>query len=148
MGGKSSVRVLMDGRSVLVKGEVAEQQAKADQAKQAAAGSGSGTTGGGGVGGETGGTAIKDGKGKETKPTAVVRRFHGSVQIDSLQVGKSASKIADEVIKHLSGLDGAEVTLTLEIHAEVPDGIDEKTQRDVNENCRSLGFESHGFEQA
>ena len=130
---------------MLVKGEVAEQQAKVDQAKQAAAGSDSGTIGGGETGG---GTAIKDGKGKETKPTAVVRRFHGSVQLDSLQVGKSASKIADEVIKHLSGLDGAEVTLTLEIHAEVPDGIDEKTQRDVNENCRSLGFESHGFESA
>jgi hypothetical protein len=130
----------MDGRSVLVKGEVAEQQIKADQAKQAAVGGGDTEIGGG--------TAIKDGKGKETKPAAVVRRFHGSVQLDSLQVGKSASKIADEVIKHLSGLDGAEVTLTLEIHAEVPDGIDEKTQRDVNENCRSLGFESHGFESA
>ena len=48
----------------------------------------------------------------------------------------------------LSGLDGAEVTLTLEIHAEVPDGIDEKTQRDVSENCRALGFDSHGFEQS
>jgi predicted AAA+ superfamily ATPase len=148
-GGKGSVRVLMDGRSVLVKGEVAEQQVKADQAKLAAAGGGSGTTAGGGGGAETGGgTAIKEGKGKTPPPAVLVKRFHGSVQLDSLQVGKSASKIADEVIKHLSGLDGAEVTLTLEIHAEVPDGIDEKTQRDVNENCRSLGFESHGFESA
>ncbi len=38
-------------------------------------------------------------------------------------VGRDAGKIAEEVIAHLSGLVGANVTVTLEIHAEVPAGV-------------------------
>ena len=49
-------------------------------------------------------------------------RFHGTVALDSTRVGRDAGRIADEVISHLSGLVGAKVTVTLEIHAEVPSG--------------------------
>jgi hypothetical protein len=44
-------------------------------------------------------------------------------------------------------LVGARVELTLEVQAEVPDGIPEGRQRIVNENCRTLKFESFGFEE-
>ena len=53
------------------------------------------------------------------KPAPLPRRFHGSVALDTARVGRDAGKIAEEVIAHLAGLVGAEVTVTLEIHAEV-----------------------------
>jgi hypothetical protein len=51
-------------------------------------------------------------------------------------------------VQHLSTLLGAEVQVTLEVRIEVPDGVPESTVRVVNENCRTLRFESHGFESA
>jgi hypothetical protein len=53
------------------------------------------------------------------KPTA----FHGSLQLDSLHVERDADKVAQEIIQHLTSLMGAEVTLTLDISARIPDGM-------------------------
>ena len=57
-----------------------------------------------------------------TPPVPRPTRFHGTATLDSERVGRDASRIADEVIAHLSGLVGAKVTVTLEIEAEVPAG--------------------------
>ncbi|MGI6086499.1 MAG: Swt1 family HEPN domain-containing protein [Kiritimatiellia bacterium] len=78
---------------------------------------------------------------------ATYRRFHGSVRLDSLRVGRDASRIADEVIQHLTKHVGANVEVTLEIRAELPDGATEKTIRDVTENCHTLHFDTFGFEE-
>ena len=43
-------------------------------------------------------------------------------------------------------LVGARVRVTLEIEAEIPDGVPENVVRVVTENSRTLKFESHGFE--
>jgi len=80
-------------------------------------------------------------------PTKKITRFHGTAAIDPLRAGRDAGKIAEEVIKHLSSLVGARVQLTLEVQAEVPEGIPEDRQRIVNENCRTLKFQSFGFEE-
>ena len=74
------------------------------------------------------------------------RRFHGSVTLGAMSVGRDASKIADEVISHLAALVGAEVTVTLEIEAVIPDGASDQTIRAVTENSRALKFTAHGFE--
>jgi len=73
-------------------------------------------------------------------------RFHGTVTLDPARVGRDASRIADEVIAHLSGIVGAEVTVTLEIEARIPSGASEQVVRTVTENSRTLKFKSHGFE--
>jgi hypothetical protein len=39
------------------------------------------------------------------------------------------------------------VTVTLDIEAEVPKGIPDQAVRTVLENCRTLRFRSHGFEE-
>jgi hypothetical protein len=76
------------------------------------------------------------------------RRFHGSVQIDARRVGTSASTIMDEVIKHLAGLKGAQVQVTLEIQATFPQDVPDYVVRTVTENCRTLRFDnSSGFEE-
>jgi len=77
---------------------------------------------------------------------ALPRRYHGTVTLDSTRAGRDAGKIADEVIAHLVGLTGSNVKVTLEIEAEVPDGVSEEVVRIVTENSRALGFISHGFE--
>ena len=41
----------------------------------------------------------------------------------------------------------ANVEVTLEIKADVPNGVSEKIVRDVTENCRTLKFDTYGFEK-
>jgi hypothetical protein len=77
---------------------------------------------------------------------AATRRFHGSVTLDPARVGRDASRVADEVIAHLSGLVGDEVRVTLEIEAEIPSGASDHVVRTVTENSRTLKFTSQGFE--
>jgi len=80
-------------------------------------------------------------------PAPIPKRFHGSVTLDPTRVGRDASRIADEVIAHLSGLLGATVTVTLEIEAEIPSGAPDHVVRTVTENSRTLKFTSQGFEK-
>jgi predicted AAA+ superfamily ATPase len=79
-------------------------------------------------------------------PRAGPKRYHGTVALDPQRPGRDASRIADEVIAHLTGIVGARVRITLEIEAEIPDGAADNVVRIVTENSRTLRFESHGFE--
>lgn len=80
-----------------------------------------------------------------TKPS--FKRFHGTVGLDPSRVGRDAGKIADEVIAHLVGLVGAEVSVTLEIEAKLPGGVPDQVVRIVTENGATLKFSSQGFER-
>jgi hypothetical protein len=51
------------------------------------------------------------------------------------------------VVQHLASLVGAKVSVTVEIEAEIPDGAPDNVVRTVAENCRTLKFNSHGFEE-
>ena len=75
------------------------------------------------------------------------KRFHGTTTLDATRMGRDAGNIAEEVIAHLSGLVGAEVKVTLEIEAKVPSGVPDNVVRTVTENCRTLKFDSQGFEK-
>jgi len=75
------------------------------------------------------------------------RRFYGSVKLDATRLGRDAGKIAEEVVQHLSGLVGANVEVTLEISARIPDGAPEHIVRTVTENCNTLHFTTYGFEE-
>ena len=43
---------------------------------------------------------------------------------------------------------GSDVTVTLEIAADVKNGVPDKVVRKVTENCRTLKFKDHGFEES
>jgi hypothetical protein len=75
------------------------------------------------------------------------RRFHAAVTLDPVRVGRDAGRIANEVVAHLSGLMGADVRVTLDIEANIPAGAPDNIVRTVTENCRTLKFDSHGFEK-
>ena len=74
-------------------------------------------------------------------------RFHGSAKLDPMRLGRDAAKIAEEIVQHLTSMIGAEVEVTLEIHAKIPDGASPELVRTITENCRTLKFADHGFEE-
>ncbi len=145
----AAAAVQAEGGSLVVKPEMAAEQQRRDTE---AARERAGAIQTGGLGSEQlvgpGQTAAGADIGKPVPPVApVYRRFHGAVQLDSLRVGRDAGRIADEVIQHLTKLIGADVQVTLEIQARLQQGASEKTIRDVTENCRTLRFDSFGFEE-
>ena len=94
-----------------------------------------------------GGTAVVE-QDQQTPPAApTLRRFHGSVALDPLQITNDAGKIAEAVIQHLKAVFGAQVKVTLEIEAEFPAGWPEHVVRTVTENARTLKFETASFEK-
>ena len=135
-----------DAPGLLVKPDVARRQLDAEKPQPGSGGEAVRT----GTGGEDPAPGGGPGPGMPPpdKPTATQPvRFHGTVPLDSTRVGRDASRIADEVISHLSGLVGAKVTVTLEIQAEVPSGAPDHVVRTVTENSRTLKFTNQGFEK-
>jgi predicted AAA+ superfamily ATPase len=154
--------VLIDAVSVLVKPEVAIRQLEADERKRredeerrrlAIEGAGGGTSG-------TPRRVGEDGPGRddwppviqppmiEPKPPAVLRRFYGSVSVDPQRAIRDATTVVNEVLQHLTGLTDANVTVTIEIAADLPNGAPDHVVRTVTENCRTLKFKASGFEEA
>lgn len=131
---------------LLVKPEIAYKQYEADSAAAQATNAGA-SAGSGGTSTGTGPAKVppKSGKTPPVEPPKL-KRFHGSVTLDPTRVGRDAGKIADEVIAHLVGLVGSDVTVTLEIAAEIPTGTPENVVRTVTENARTLKFTDQGFE--
>ena len=76
------------------------------------------------------------------------RRFHGSVTLNPVRLGRDASDMANEIVQHLTKQPGAKVEITLEIQAEIPDGAPDDLVRTVNENCRTLKFTTFDFEES
>ena len=74
------------------------------------------------------------------------KRFYGSKALDTTRAGSDAGQIVEEVISHLIKLENADVSVSLEITAHIPNGTPIDTERTVLENCRTLGFEKQGFE--
>ena len=135
-----------DAPGLLVKSDIARQQLDAESAQPTVSGEGAGA----GTGGES--TVPGSGSGPAEcppgpPPAPQPKRFHGTATLDAERVGRDASRIADEVIAHLSSLAGAKVTVTLEIEAEVPAGAPDHVVRTVTENSRTLKFTSQGFEK-
>lgn len=75
------------------------------------------------------------------------KRFHGKVTLDAARVGRDAGRIAEEVIAHLTGIVGTNVSVSLEIEAVNHDGVPSQVVRTVTENALALSFEDHGFEE-
>ena len=67
-------------------------------------------------------------------------RYQGSVDLTPLRMGTEAARIAEEVIQHLLGVPGAKVAVTLEIAADLPQGVPDSVVRTVRENGRVLRF--------
>ena len=136
--------VYVDEASVLVKPEAARAQLDAERPASGDDETGAETEGDPGSDprrGDGGGTG-------ETRPKPrPPRRFFGTVRLDPLRAGRDMSVVVEEVVQHLNALPGADVDVSVEISATVRDGVSETVRRIVDENCKTLRFRSHGFEQ-
>jgi hypothetical protein len=142
--GSAGGTVYLDATSVLVRPEVAQKQAAAEQATQGPlyqpAGRGQQVPAG------TGQT-VEPAPGEVISPTiALPTRFHGTVTLDPTRVGRDAGRVAEEVVQHLTGLMSSRVEITLEIQADVPQGVPDRAVRTITENCCALKFKTQGFE--
>lgn len=143
-GGQRAILHDADSHGLVVKAEVARKQLDAEIPAPPSGGTGTENTDTG-----TGPAESGDGQTGSLPPPgqSQPKRFHGSVTLDTTRVGRDAGRIAEEVIAHLEGLVGAEVTVTLEIQANIPSGTPDNVVRAVTENCRTLKFSDHGFEK-
>jgi len=141
--------VSLDSASVVVKPEAAKKQREEEAKKQETTTpyptGDKAPTNGVNEPGVVGTTLFPDDV-VDTKKEIVLRRFHGTVELDATRLGRDAGRISDEVLTHLTSLVGAKAKIVLEIEVEVPNGIPEDKMRIINENCNTLKFKGHGFE--
>lgn len=144
-GGKM-LNITADNTGLLVKPEIANKQITAETPKTEPATAS--VTGGsesmpGGTMDASGGTAVTI---LEKSGPAMPKRFHASVRLDTTRIGRDAGRIAEEIVQHLALLPDAIVEVVLEVQADVPNGVPENVVRTVTENCRTMKFNSQGFE--
>jgi predicted AAA+ superfamily ATPase len=137
----AQINVVGDDTGLLVKSEVARHQIDRETAASIPS-----VPSGGAASPGPGPTQTPAAPTKPAQP-AKPKRYHGTVTLDSARVGRDAGRIADEVVTHLVGLVGSNVTVTLEIQAEIPAGAPDSVVRTVTENGRTLKFSGNsGFE--
>ena len=74
------------------------------------------------------------------QPEKAPTRFIGTVMISSDRPAHEMRQIVEAIVEQLTTLPGSEVTLRLEIDAEVPSGLDRSKVRTLMENANTLGF--------
>ncbi len=130
-----NVHVVIDNESLIVRPDIAEAHRPQPRV---AIGSESGDPSFSDSGSTTEDDAGRadDGWQTETKPT----RFIGMAMISSERPARDIHRIVEAVVEQLTTLPGSEVTLKLEIDAEVPSGLDRAKVRTLIENANTLGF--------
>lgn len=132
-------QVIVNGDSVILKSDTAETHRPAKQ-EEATASDQTGSSGtavddkdeaGGGSTGQVRGETTK-----EQKPT----RFLGTVMISADRPARDIHQIVEAIVEQLTTIPGSDVTLKLEIDAEVPEGLDRSKVRTLLENATTLGF--------
>ena len=135
ISGASTAQVMIDGESVIIRPEVAEQHRQ----KQTAA-----------VPGEGPASTEENGENTTTQPapgTPVTSpaernptRFYGTAMISPERPARDIHQIVEAIIEQLTTLPDADVSIKLEIDAEVSSGLDRAKVRTLVENATTLGF--------
>jgi hypothetical protein len=74
------------------------------------------------------------------------RRFYMTAHLDNTRINRDVQRLMEEVISHLTTLDGSQAEISLEASVTTPDGIPSQIVRTVSENCRTLKVE-FGFDE-
>jgi predicted AAA+ superfamily ATPase len=83
-----------------------------------------------------------DADSQQTKNT----RFYMSAQLDTMRMNRDVQRLVEEVISHLSSVDGAQMEVSLEVSVTAPSGLSPQVVRTVSENCRTLKVKDFGFD--
>lgn len=110
-------------------------------------------TGTGGIGttGTTGRTGVRgigsiSGGGIPVIKEAVKKRFYGTIDIEPQTAMMKFSDVVDEVLEQFVSKTGVDISISIEINANAPEGFDEALQRAIKENCNVLNFNNAEFE--
>jgi hypothetical protein len=53
----------------------------------------------------------------------------------------------EEIIRHLTSVDGAKVKISLDVEAELETGFSQQIELTISENCRTQRFRNFGFDK-
>lgn len=73
--------------------------------------------------------------------------FFMSATLDNTRINRDVQKLVEEVISHLTSVDGCKVDVSLEVNVEAPQGLPTPTVRTISENCRTLRVRDFGFDK-
>ncbi|SBO44248.1 DUF499 domain-containing protein [Cyanobium sp. NIES-981] len=140
--------------TLLVKDEVAQVQIQAETKAAAEAGAAAAI----GYTPDTppstapvGGVSVSPGMGVAPPPPppplkpSLPTTYTASLKLDPVKAGLQMGQFLDEVMSHLQALPGAEIEMSLEVQARVPNGIAEATARIVLENSAALKVDKPGL---
>ncbi len=137
ISGAARVQVVIDSESVIIRPDVAEaHRPKSATVPAEADGTSDIAPGGGDAPGGAGARATGAAPQPDKNPT----RFVGTVMISADRPARDIHQIVEAIIEQLTTLPGSEVSLKLEIDAEIPSGLDRAKVRTLAENATTLGF--------
>ena len=145
----------------LVKADVALKQITEEEAKrQAEAAALAGNSTNISDGATSGGNSFVYGTPEGTNGTSAVRensqtatpapknkRFFMSADLDTTRINRDVQKYVEEIIQHLTAVDGAKVKVSIEVEAESDGGFTQQTVRTILENCNVLRVRDSRFEE-
>ncbi|MDN3687236.1 Swt1 family HEPN domain-containing protein [Cyclobacterium jeungdonense] len=138
----TSVMVSLDSSRLLVKADIASTQIEKDkeeaEVENASTGYGKTTKP---YGGETELPTVSE-PSANTKKT----RFFGHIETDATRFFRAADDVEKEILRHLDGIKGSDVKITIHIEASTEVGFENDVERTLKENGRTLGFGSVEFE--
>ena len=82
----------------------------------------------------------------ESAPVPTNTHFYMSAELDTTRINRDVQRLVEEVISHLTSVDGAQVEVSLEVSLNAPGGLSQQIVRTVSENCRTLRVKDFGFE--
>ncbi len=152
LGLTAAQQIVPRGSGLIVKGAAAKQQIDADQTLRASvsvlAGDEIGsnaTVASESAEGAAGSQARSTDASTATKDARFPTAFYGKFSLDSVRAIRQLEDILTNVVQHLSGADGGNVEITVEINA-TSKGFDDRVQRTVKENSVQLGSRGNEFE--
>ena len=80
-------------------------------------------------------------------PPALPKRFFGTIKLNQDRMARHADQVIAEVVERIAAVEGAQVKVSIQIEVDSPDGFDDTTQRTIQENAGTLGFEQASFEE-
>ena len=83
----------------------------------------------------------------DDKPTSPQNtHFFMSAQLDNTRINRDVQRLVEEVISHLTGIDGCTVDVSLEVNVQAPNGLPVPIVRTIMENCRTLKVKNFGVD--
>ncbi|MDR3331101.1 MAG: hypothetical protein LBT08_00590, partial [Synergistaceae bacterium] len=138
--------------------QIADEQQRQAESAQGTSGTGTGRTipenfGSGGTAGRTTAGSASNTGSHETPENPPVQEqpkntsFYMSAQLDNTRINRDVQRLVEEVISHLTAVDGCQVEVSLELNAKSTDGLSPQIVRTISENCQTLKVRDFGFEE-